>query len=139
MIHALTIRGFKRFTSNTFALAPLTVLTGLNGTGKTSLLHALLVAREAASAPEATVALNGPYGLELGTAGAVRNWDADGAMEVELSEGEHTHVWRFEVPADDALHLGVLARASTPPACFASVPRSALAPPGNPRRNCSRF
>lgn len=75
MIRLLTIAGFKRFTESALELGSLTVLTGTNGAGKTSVIHALLLAREASLPGAKAVQLNGPYGLELGTAGDVLNID----------------------------------------------------------------
>lgn len=80
MISSLEITGFKRFTACTLDFAPLTVLTGTNGAGKTSVIHALLLAREASLAGATTVRLNGPFGLELGRAQDVLN------TEIEASE-----------------------------------------------------
>lgn len=72
-IRRLTIAGFKRFSEVSLDLAPLTVLTGTNGAGKTSVIHSLLLAREASLPGATAVQLSGPYGLELGTAGDVLN------------------------------------------------------------------
>ena len=73
MISQVEISGFKRFSSCSLDLAPLTVLTGLNGAGKTSFLQALLLMREASLPGATTVPLNGPFGLELGSAQDVLN------------------------------------------------------------------
>lgn len=43
MIKELTLKGFKSFFDETIKLAPLTVLTGLNSSGKSSVLQALLM------------------------------------------------------------------------------------------------
>lgn len=73
MISTLSIVGFKRFASCSLELAPLSILTGLNGAGKTTVIQALLLAREASLPGAFSVALNGPFGLELGTAQDVLN------------------------------------------------------------------
>ncbi|MDR1857182.1 MAG: AAA family ATPase [Desulfovibrio sp.] len=41
MLQSLSIKGFKCFDDKYFSLAPLTVLTGQNASGKTSFLHSL--------------------------------------------------------------------------------------------------
>lgn len=46
MISALHLQNFKAFKDQRFGLAPLTLLAGLNGAGKSSLLQALLVLRQ---------------------------------------------------------------------------------------------
>jgi predicted ATPase len=86
MISALKIVGFKRFSSCSLELAPLTILTGLNGAGKTTIIQALLLAREASLLGAASVALNGPFGLELGSAQDVLNL----SRSVEASDIEIT-------------------------------------------------
>lgn len=86
MITSLKIVGFKRFSSCPLELAPLTVLTGLNGAGKTTVMQALLLAREASLPGASTVPLNGPFGLELGRAQDVLNLNtALDASEIELT------------------------------------------------------
>lgn len=46
MIRRLRVENFKAFRRQAFRLAPLTLLSGLNGAGKSSLLQALLVLRQ---------------------------------------------------------------------------------------------
>ena len=69
----LSIKGFKAFRDQTFELRPLTVLAGMNGAGKTSVIHALLMFSQAAERTEEHVELNGPYGLSLGTFNDILN------------------------------------------------------------------
>ncbi|MBN8876851.1 MAG: DUF3696 domain-containing protein [Sphingobacteriales bacterium] len=45
MEHTFFLKGFKCFTGETFTLGNLTVLTGSNGTGKSSMIQALLLVR----------------------------------------------------------------------------------------------
>jgi predicted ATPase len=125
MIRSLTISGFKRFESQTFGFAPLTVLAGLNGTGKTSLIHALLLARAAsARGNEDTVRLNGPFGMELGTAADVRNWSADDSISIDVQDSGGGGPWKFHVPADDVLYLNVSGVPTRPSFAFADAPRA---------------
>lgn len=85
MITRFAIGGFKRFSACTLDFAPLTVLTGLNGAGKTTVLQALLLAREASLHQAETVLLNGPYDLELGTVADVLNLQsAEPTSEIRL-------------------------------------------------------
>ncbi|WP_155056292.1 AAA family ATPase [Streptomyces blattellae] len=109
MITSLEIRGFKRFVAESFGLRPLTVLTGVNGGGKSTVIQSLLLARLAGTAG-GTVRLNGPLGLALGEARDVLNWTAD-AREITVrlggSDGE-SWVYEFGLPdAEQALHLDV--------------------------------
>ena len=67
MITEIRLVNFKRFRALDLSTADLTVLTGVNGAGKTSVLHALLLARQMARQPgRSHVELNGVDTLELG-------------------------------------------------------------------------
>src|SRR5260370_42150587 len=46
MIRLLRLQNFKCFEDQSFQLKPLTLLTGLNGTGKSSVLQSLLLLRQ---------------------------------------------------------------------------------------------
>lgn len=101
MIRELQIQGFKRFANQTFTLQPLTVLAGMNGTGKTSVVHALILAREAWRRGDGIVELNGPFGLELGDFDDVLNHETLGSFSIkildnELNENElNEYEWTF--------------------------------------------
>lgn len=108
MIETVEIAGFKRYKSQSFSFAPLTVLTGLNGSGKTSLIHSLLLMQKASVTRRNEVSLNEEAGLELGAADSIRNWDSEGLIEFSVySEQGRKFEWKFEVPEDDALYLNV--------------------------------
>ncbi|WP_084570594.1 DUF3696 domain-containing protein [Methylosinus sp. PW1] len=126
MITGVDIQNFKRFQSQYFKLGPLSILTGLNGSGKTSVVHALLLAWEAsAGASDNTVRLNGPFGIELGTAEDVRNWNSIDPIEIKISSNsKETSNWKFGAPADDALYLTVEEKPESPPAAYSACPRS---------------
>jgi len=126
VISELEIVGFKRFQRQSFDLAPLTILAGLNGTGKTSFIQALLIAWEASSESAGKVVrLNGPFGLDLGTAEDVRNWKTDGLIEFHVKSAPgSTSVWKFEIPSDDALYLKVIEKPEPRPAVFREQARA---------------
>jgi predicted ATPase len=109
MISRFTLTGFKRFASCTLDFRPLTVLTGLNGAGKSSTIQALLLAREATLTSTGTVALNGPFGMELGSAQDVLNIHiAAGSSQIELEATFlDSTIARFLLGVDDEtlLHL----------------------------------
>ncbi|MGH3251882.1 MAG: DUF3696 domain-containing protein [Trebonia sp.] len=116
MITGLRLVNFKCFSLLELSLRPLTVVTGVNGTGKSTLLQGLLLARQAIEdSGSAVVQLNGPYGLNLGEAHDVLNPDAD-APEIEIGveeAGSWCH-YVFDVPDDRALNLPVRVRPSHP-------------------------
>jgi predicted ATPase len=72
MIRELHLRNFKCFEDQKIRLRPLTLLTGLNGTGKSSVLQSLLLLRQSYQQgllPAIALALNG----ELVSIGAGRD------------------------------------------------------------------
>jgi predicted ATPase len=108
MITNLTIKGFKRFANRNFRIKPLTVLTGINGAGKTTLIQSLLLARTSSVKIKSGVELNGPYGMQLGTAGDVLNWESNDFVEISINIDERKDlVWRFLMPTEEALYLSI--------------------------------
>ena len=82
-------------------VANLTVLTGANGAGKTSIFHSLLLARQMARQPDRShVELNGIDTLELGSAEDVIHREASNELAaVELCDTQGTRRrWSFRVP-----------------------------------------
>lgn len=88
MIAEIGLENFKRFRDLTLKSANLTVLTGANGAGKTSVLHSLLLARQMARHPDRQyVELNGVDTLELGAPEDVVHRDAiDEVVAIEVAE-----------------------------------------------------
>ncbi|BAU86056.1 hypothetical protein SLA_5174 [Streptomyces laurentii] len=118
MITSLGIRHFKRFAEASFALRPLTVLTGLNGTGKSTVIQALLLARQLVDSPASRVVrLNGPYGLALGEAHELLHPDAPDSVigvRVERDDAVPTADLSFAVPDEQALYLEVAGSVDAP-------------------------
>ena len=78
MIEQIALKNFKAFRDHSFPIRPLTLLSGLNGSGKSSLIQVLLMLRQsfdAGSLKDNTVILNGPF-VHLGTAQDVLNESA---------------------------------------------------------------
>lgn len=113
----LHVERLKCFTEADLPLRPMTVLTGFNGAGKSTVVQALLLARQAAQAPAATtVRLNGPYGLALGEAQELLHPDAEvPEIGISLRSGDTDWTYHFGVPDERALHLDVLAAPGEPP------------------------
>lgn len=90
-------------------MRPLTVLTGVNGGGKSTVVQSLLLARAAASAPGQAVLLNTPSGLALGEARDVLHWEAsEPELAVNLAGPDGDNAWNcgFALPSDEhALYL----------------------------------
>ena len=100
MIAEIRLENFKRFRDLSLKAANLTVLTGANGAGKTSVLHSLLLARQMARQSDRShVELNGVDTLELGGAEDVINREASddlAAVEVLDTQGK---LWRWSFRA----------------------------------------
>ncbi len=90
MISEIRLENFKRFADLRLRTANLTVLTGANGAGKTSVLQSLLLARQISRHPgKSHVELNGVDTLELGSPEDVIHREAnDDLAAVELLDAE---------------------------------------------------
>ncbi|WP_437533333.1 AAA family ATPase [Sorangium sp. KYC3313] len=104
MIREVVLRGFKRFQDERLPLAPLTMLTGFNSGGKSSVMQSLLLLHHAAAhgfdgvTSASTVALNAP-GLSLGDLGAVRNETArEDTFTLGIRSGETNVAWTLGWP-----------------------------------------
>ena len=98
MIAEIRLENFKRFRDLSLKAGNLTVLTGANGAGKTSVLHSLLLARQMTKHPSRRhVELNGVDTLELGGPEDVIHREASddvAAVEIVDTEGKRGR-WSF--------------------------------------------
>lgn len=118
MIEQLQINGFKRFAAQQFKFSPLTILAGMNGAGKTSVIHALVLLHLASSRTDGVVPLNGPYGLDLGVFEDIQNWDAPEQIVFEtLETGQLSSSWKFH-SGQTALFADLIEAPSSTPLGF---------------------
>ncbi|MDQ1289121.1 MAG: hypothetical protein QG622_2687 [Actinomycetota bacterium] len=112
MLTRLRLSNFKRFTDLELRLAPLTVLTGFNGAGKSTVLQSLLLIRQAGCDPSTNVVpLNGPLGLTLGEARDILNTESDQPLiRLGVEEQDLSCSFVFAVPEERSLHLKVSSR-----------------------------
>jgi len=107
----IAIRRFKKFQNLELELRPLTVLTGCNGGGKTSLIQSLLLVHQAErarkNAPPIWVQLNGPFGLQLGDGPDVLHHGSSiQSVEIVLSsDSGDERCWQFEVLEERVQYL----------------------------------
>lgn len=115
MIERMELYRFKRFHSLSLVMRPLTVLTGTNGSGKTSIIHALLLSHLATQSRSA-VKLNGPFGLQLGEAVDVLYQGAEAPdIQIHLHLDTGVRVWKFGVNDEKRrLHLECLELPESP-------------------------
>jgi predicted ATPase len=124
LIEALELSAFKRFRELRMEMGQLTVLTGLNGSGKSTVVQSLLLAHQASLGDGTTVPLAGGQGLDLGQASDVLNVDAESSeIDVVVKDGKR-HVWTFDTGRagdDDAPYLRIISRPAVAPKPFGSL------------------
>lgn len=100
MIRQLTLKNFKCFQGSfDFDLAPLTLLAGVNGVGKSSLLQALLLVRQSHLGGD-EVRLNGDL-LELGQSTDAFCAEAeDDELHIGMTTADTTLDWRYRFEED---------------------------------------
>jgi len=110
MIQSLHLRNFKCFVDQTIEFAPLTLLSGLNGQGKSSVLQALLLLRQSyhqGLLPDTGLALNGDL-VNIGTAkdALYENAEEDSiGFDLHWANGSSSQ-WNFEYNREaDVLNL----------------------------------
>jgi predicted ATPase len=109
VIRSLSIENFKAFRKSQFDLSALTVLTGMNSTGKSTVIQALLLAQLAAECDDGRVPLNGPYGLALGEAMNVLHASADEQLiTLQLIGDSGIEKIHLSVPNDRSLALDMV-------------------------------
>jgi len=96
MIKKIQITAFKRFLSLELICQKLTVLTGANGAGKSSVINSLLLLRKAVkSGPATYIELNDTHGLQLGCGIDVLNSNAENnSIELSITE-DNQFTWKF--------------------------------------------
>lgn len=97
MLNSLTLRYFKCFESLDLPLAPLTLLSGTNASGKSSVLQALVLLHQTMQEHESStrLMLNGKY-IKLGTVQDVVN-EQHGvkSFEIGFEYNKHSYLWSF--------------------------------------------
>jgi predicted ATPase len=112
MLDSIRIENFKIFRDVSLQIRPLTVLTGFNSAGKSTVIQALLLT--SLGYKSVNVALNGPYGLALGEALDILNSAAsESEIRVTLSAESREEQLKLVVPNDRAVTLTAVASSRT--------------------------
>lgn len=124
MITSVRLQNFKCFADKTIALRPLTMLTGQNGTGKSSIIQSLLLLRQSALAgmlPTKGLLLNGDL-VSLGTSFDVlyEGAQAESVSITLADDGPAESAWSFDASKRDVDVLAVLSE--TRPPAFTEAP-----------------
>jgi predicted ATPase len=102
MLQAIHLRNFKCFESKRISLGALTLLSGLNGTGKSTTLQALLLLRQSHQSgllAQGRLLLNGEL-VQLGTAHDTLNESADpDTISFSLEHTQDIFSWSYEYNA----------------------------------------
>lgn len=108
MISILQIQNFKPYQNTTFELSNLTILTGINGMGKSSLIQSLLLLRQSyqKGALSKGLLLNGDL-VSLGTSNEVFNkfnsHTSNNLLVFSIVENERQITWKFQRSDGDFL------------------------------------
>lgn len=115
MISRLSVQNLKALREASLELRPLTVLTGPNSSGKSTLIQSLLLAHSAQESTRADVPVNGGrFGLEMGEAAELLSHDAqDNRIVIEVTGESTTLAWTFTVEEDRSTALRIATRPST--------------------------
>ena len=111
MYNAVHVRNFKCFRDQKVALAPLSVMTGLNGTGKSSIIQSILVFKQSNEAHDNAVHLNG-YWTTLGSFGDVLSFFDEDDDDISIKLLRDGSIFELEFSTD----------LSVPPRWFSSSP-----------------
>ncbi|WP_067655349.1 AAA family ATPase [Nocardia harenae] len=116
MIEEISISNFKRFRHVTLPLGRITVLAGVNGGGKSTIVQALNVVHQSALSNEDFVPLTGCPGIDLGRASDVLSAGASSdIITIGLRAGDRHNEWQFTgARASDAARLDVDVRPLDP-------------------------
>jgi predicted ATPase len=115
MFTEIQLRNFKAFADEVIPLSGLTLLSGLNSSGKSTVLQAFALLRQShdagaliSGAPDSGFLLNGDL-VELGVGRDVRHeaWvpteRQSGAIEIGLADGEQSWLWSAVYGTEDDL------------------------------------
>ncbi len=96
MLQTVKLENFKCFQEQSFSFTNLTVLAGLNGMGKSSLLQSLLLLRQSIDGIPGKLRLNGAY-VSLGAARDVLYEGAENeVLSISLTEDEKENKYQFD-------------------------------------------
>jgi predicted ATPase len=102
VINKIKLMNFKCFRDSEISLSPLSLLTGVNGTGKSSLIQSMLLLRQSSyHLASDGLALNGPM-ISLGTVRDIRNeYTNHDWISFSLQDNNNEYNWRFASERSD--------------------------------------
>jgi predicted ATPase len=117
VITRLRIHGFKGLSDHAFDLGALTILAGVNGCGKSSVLQSLALCAAVCRSRAPRVDLDGESGLELGEPVDVihRGEESSDRIVFEVTDARDTHSIVLVPPTSRGLQMDVHERPDRPP------------------------
>lgn len=102
MISRLNIKNIKSHRDTTLRLAPLTILTGINGMGKSTVMQTLMLLRQSDFGNDFRKGLDLKGRLvETGASGTLACQSANSDfLEIDMTDDGHDWHWRFKYPSD---------------------------------------
>jgi predicted ATPase len=110
MLTNIQLKNFKCFAKQDLSLGNLTLLSGLNGAGKSTVLQSMLLLRQSymqQALPSRGLLINGPL-IALGNAGAIFHKNAnDEVLGISVQADGNELAWEFhyENPTDDFIPI----------------------------------
>ncbi|WP_256009104.1 DUF3696 domain-containing protein [Desertivirga xinjiangensis] len=107
MIYKIKLRNFKALKDLTLNLKKLNVITGINGVGKSSLIQAILLLRQAYQSNQLKygISLDGPYTGNLGSIKDIENSQSE-CSEIEISINDTSFLFSTKDQRGDTVLKG---------------------------------
>lgn len=110
MIKEISLKNFKTFDDEIFSLAPMTVIMGINGMGKSSILQSLLLlkqnyANESFNREQKIARLEGDFVSLEDSQSLCYTWADERKVEIGLKLENSSHKWTFDAEDDDLVDL----------------------------------
>jgi energy-coupling factor transporter ATP-binding protein EcfA2 len=101
MLTSVRLQGFKSFTDATVKLAPLTVLIGANGSGKSNFVEAIDLCDRLWSGIDPRIAIDGDDGFLTPIRGGFRSFKSN--AKIQITYKDHVETYDFKDPKQPIL------------------------------------
>lgn len=110
MIEEISLKNFKTFDDEVFNIAPLTLIMGINGMGKSSILQSLLLlkqnyANESFNREQKIARLEGDFVSLEDSQSLCYTWADERKVEIGLKLEDSSHKWILNAEDDDLIDL----------------------------------
>jgi predicted ATPase len=110
MINEISLKNFKTFDDEVFNIAPLTLIMGINGMGKSSILQSLLLlkqnyANESFNREQKIARLEGDFVSLEDSQSLCYTWADERCVEIGLKLEGSNHKWLMDAEEDDNIDL----------------------------------